>query len=294
MRVLRRRHAPRRRLPPMSAVPTLLTLGNLIAGFAAIHFAARPPGAPGLPWEWTGLTFAGVLIFTGLLFDGMDGSVARLTRSSSSLGAQLDSLADMITFGVAPAFMAVRLVIYNLERVGEGEWLIGPEADGVLGKIVWGVAAAYVCSAALRLARFNVESGLTGLNERLLFRGLPSPGAAGAVASLVLLHQHLLVPKSPLPDVPIGLVQWSTLIVPLVMLLCAIGMVSSIPYVHLGNRYLRRPKSFAYIARIVIVLALSVWWLQETFAVAFTLYAMSGPAGLGWKRLRRRFRRASG
>ncbi|MCL4211693.1 MAG: CDP-alcohol phosphatidyltransferase family protein [Phycisphaerales bacterium] len=272
----------------MSVVPTLCTLGNLVAGFAAIHFAAKDPTLFRGPWGWTGLTLAGLLIFVGMFFDGVDGTVARLTRSTSKLGAQLDSLCDMVTFGVAPAFMALRLIIVHIERLEGQVWMIGPEADSVFGKILWGIAAAYVCCAALRLARFNVESDLSGVNDHTLFRGLPTPGAAGAVASLVILHQHLLVTTFPPPDVPLGFVQGTALIVPFVMLLCAIGMVSSIPYVHVTNRYLRGPQSFAYIARIVIVLALAVWWLQVTLAVVFATYAASGPVRLLWRSVRQK------
>jgi len=279
-----RRHARRRRIPAVGLIPTLCTLGNLVAGFAAVHYAAKPIDFDG-PWGWTGLTLAGILIFVGMFLDGVDGSIARLTRSSSSLGAQLDALCDMVTFGVAPAFMGLRLVINHLESTASGAWIIGPEGDSVLGKVVWGVAAAYVCCTCLRLARFNVESRLDSVNDHRLFRGLPSPGAAGAVASLIILHQHLLVVKFG-GQLPHELVQWASLLIPLVMLLCAIAMVSSIPYKHITNTYLRGPQNFAFIARLVIVLALAIWWLQETLAIAFTLYAASGPSKLAWRRLR--------
>src|SRR5688572_16360487 len=76
----------RRRLPPVSVIPTLCTLGNLIAGFAAIHYAAKAPNptAP-LLWHWTPLTFAGALVFLGMFLDAVDGSLARLTRSNSEI-----------------------------------------------------------------------------------------------------------------------------------------------------------------------------------------------------------------
>src|SRR5687768_9482987 len=143
MRRMRLRTRHRRRLPPMSVIPTLCTLGNLIAGFASIHYAARAliPGDERLLWGWTPLTFAGALVFLGMFLDAIDGSIARLTRSSSEIGAQLDSLSDVLTFGVAPAFMTIQLVTIHLKELG---WIIGPEADNVFGKIIWGAAAVYV------------------------------------------------------------------------------------------------------------------------------------------------------
>lgn len=266
-------------------LPTLFTLGNLVAGFAAIHYAARPIDYEG-PWGWTGLTLAGILVFVGMFFDGIDGSIARLTRSSSTLGAQLDSLCDMLTFGVAPAFMALRLVIGHFEETGAEAWVIGPEADSVLGKIVWAIAAVYVCCACMRLARFNVESGLSQVNDHRLFRGLPTPGAAGAVAAVIILHQHYLVVKFG-GEFPQEIVRWTTLVIPAVMALCALAMVSSIPYLHFANNYFRGPKSFGFVVRLVVVLMLMIWWLQEILAIAFVTYAISGPARLAWRWMRR-------
>lgn len=280
---LRPKHR-RRRLQAVAVLPTLCTLGNLIAGFAAIHYAAKDPSIRLLWHDWTPLAYAGLLICVGMVLDAVDGMLARLTRSHSGLGAQLDSLADVVTFGVAPAFMAVRLVSIHLADEG---WIIGPEADTVYGKIIWGAAAVYVACAALRLARFSVEIGVGRINVHSLFRGLPSPGAAGAVASLIILHQHLLVTKFG-EDVPRVYVQATALGILFIMLLCAFAMVSSIPYVHVANRYLRGRKSFAYIARIVILLALAVWWLQETMAVVFSVYTLSGPVQLFWYRWRHR------
>lgn len=268
-----RRRGRHRRLRSASVLPTLFTLGNLVAGFAAIHYASKPVAFVG-PWGWSGLMLAGVLIFIGMFFDGVDGSVARITRSTSTLGAQLDSLCDMVTFGIAPAYMTLRLVINYFER-GADAWIIGPEADTVYGRILWAAAAIYVCCTALRLARFNAESNLEPNNDHRFFRGLPSPGAAGCVASLVILHQHLT--KKFEPDVPAQFVKGAALGIPFIMLLCAFGMVSSIRYVHFVNRYIRGKRSFGYIARLVIILMVAIWWIQESLAILLTIYALSGP-----------------
>ncbi|MFK7961906.1 MAG: phosphatidylcholine/phosphatidylserine synthase [Phycisphaerales bacterium] len=298
VRIARR---PRRRpLPPISVVPTIITLGNLVAGFAAIHYASKPLETDG-PWGWSTLTVAGALIFLGMFFDAIDGSVARLTRSTSELGAQLDSLCDLVTFGVAPAFMMLRLVSHMLgPDVAAGDAgnvsIIDPEADSQLAKVLWGVAAAYVVATALRLARFNVETPSDAAEDHLIFRGLPSPGAAGAVASLIVLHQHLLaIEPGGVSAVPEWLSRGFAFAIPAVALACAAAMVSSIPYVHVMNRYVAGGRSFGYVVRIVLPLFLALWWFQETVAIAFTAYALSSPVryGLGWLRRRSGRRTAS-
>ncbi len=265
----------RRRLPPMSVMPTLCTLSNLVAGFAAIHYAAKPPPPQFTgPWGWSGLQFAATLIFVGMLLDSIDGWVARLTRSASTLGGHLDSLADAITFGVAPAFLTLQVVGQDPAAV-----IIGPEADDVLGKVVWAVAVVYLCCAALRLARFNVEAGPGGVERSGTFRGLPSPGAAGAVASMILLHQDLE---------PTTFVRAAALGIPLITIACAFGMVSSIPYLHITNRYIYGARSFGYVARLVVLLALLIWFWPETLALLFSAYALSGPVRLAvakWRRI---------
>ncbi len=273
-----------RHLPPVSVVPTLCTLGNLVSGFAAMHYCLKDPTTR-LIVDWTPLEVAAVLIFVGMLFDAIDGSIARLAGVQSDLGAQIDSLADMVTFGVAPAFLTLRLV--SLEAA-DGGLIIGPGAN-VLGKIIWAAAAVYVCCAAMRLARYNLEAAGQDGSATKQFSGLPTPGAAGAVAGLIALHQHLLVPISG-DDAPQAFVRSAALGIPVVMLICGLVMVSDIPYVHVTNRFVRGQRSFAYVARLIVPLALLVWFLQITLAVAFTAYALSGPLHLMIIRFRRQRR----
>lgn len=281
-----RQRGPRkrfRRVPPLSVVPTLLTLGNLLCGFAAIHYAALPIGASQV-FGWSTLTVAGAMIFLGMFFDALDGTVARLTRSASDFGAQLDSLADIVSFGVAPAFMMMRLVSHYYgpawnEAIGGAPSILGPDADNVYGKIIWSIAAIYVSCAALRLARFNVETPSVADEDHRSFRGLPSPGAAGTVASLIVLHQHLLI-KTFAAEVPAGFARASSLFIPLVTILCAVAMVSRMRYAHIVNRYLRGRRSFRYIVWLVVPLVAAILWLQVTMAIAFVLYALSGPWSL--------------
>jgi len=284
----RRRHRRKlRRVPPLSVVPTLLTLGNLLCGFAAIHYAALPIG-PSQIFGWSTLTVAGAVIFLAMVFDALDGTVARLTRSTSDFGAQLDSLADIVSFGVAPAYMMMRLVSHYYgpgwsSATGGGLSILGPDADNTYAKFAWAVAAIYVSCAALRLARFNVETPSPADEDHRSFRGLPSPGAAGTVASLIVLHQHLLV-KIYGESAPPEFAPASSLLIPLVTALCAVAMVSRMRYAHIVNRYLRGRRSFRYVAILVVPIVAAILWLQVTMAIAFVLYSLSGP----WNSLVRR------
>jgi len=262
----------RRVLPPQNVWPLLFTLGNLVSGFAAIHYAYKGAQWHG-PWGWSGLTMAGALIFLGMFLDSIDGSVARLTRSVTELGAALDSLSDLVTCGVAPAVMTLSLVASYLGTDGHLT-LLGPDADLPWGKVVWGIAAVYVCCTALRLARFTVETQPEkGPNDHMAFHGMPSPGAAGLIASLILLHQHVLASGGD----TLWIGRAYAFGVPVVMLVAAIAMVSNIPYDHFMNRYLGRPQSFRFIAFLVIILFLCMWWFQETVVIGFIAYSLTGP-----------------
>lgn len=265
--------APRRRRRRMASVlPTLLTLGNVICGFTAIHYAAKEIGDTA--FGYSTLSFAGGLIFLGMFFDAIDGTVARLTRSTSNLGAQLDSLADVITFGVAPAFMTLRLVSHYYGPA-DGHELLGP-ADQPYAKLLWAIAAFYVCCTALRLARFNAEVRSDKHEDHLYFKGLPSPGAGGTVASLIVLHQYILHQHIGIED-GLAFARAAALGIPAVMLVVALAMVSSIRYSHFVNRVLRSRRTFPGLVRVVLPIIFAVWWPRETLATGFVAYALSGP-----------------
>ncbi len=280
----RLRRRPGRPLPGVKVLPTMMTLGNLVCGFAAIYYSARAGQGGSTPFGWHPLTVAGALVFLGMAFDAIDGSLARLTRSTSDLGAQLDSLADVVTFGVAPAFMMLRLVSLYYGSGGAAgsdgaETILGPDAGNLYARLCWSVAAIYICCTALRLARFNVESASADEDDHLWFKGLPSPGAGGAVASLALLHQHLVL-VTWRDELPPGFGRASALLIPLATLLCAFAMVSRVRYPHFVNRYLKGRKSVPAVAITLMVLATSVWWFHEALALALTGYALSGPVGM--------------
>jgi len=272
-RARRRRRLRVRRLP-ISVLPTMLTLGNVLCGFAAVFFASRPADV-GLPYGWTPLMFAAGLIFVGMIFDGLDGRVARLTNSTSELGEQLDSMADMVTFGVAPAFIAIQLV-------GVGAPYISTSSDPYFGRATLLIGCIYVACAALRLARYSVEARAKRTADPNIFKGLPSPGAAGTVASLALLHQHLLGVVDPAPwlfkTAEFGMVA--------VMLLVGLAMVSKLPYVHVMNRYIRDRAKISTVAGYVILSLLLLIAPQWSLAFAFVTYAVSAPTVKAWRKLR--------
>ncbi|MFG0329996.1 MAG: CDP-alcohol phosphatidyltransferase family protein [Phycisphaerales bacterium] len=271
-RLRRRRRRRRRRVKAIAVLPSLFTLGNLIAGFAAIHFASKSIDLDIGVRGWSSLEVAGALVFIGMFFDAIDGAVARITRTTSDMGAALDSLSDIVTFGVAPAYMTLQLVSKYYLTGEEAQSIINPIDDDAFARIFWLIAAIYVACAALRLARFQVETASHDVLDHMFFRGLPSPGAAGALASLILLHQHYLGET----DYP-----WAARVTALgmsfILLLCAIGMVSRLPYVHVTNRYIRGDANFGYIVRITIIALSAVFFTTEILAIAFTLYALSAP-----------------
>ncbi|QQE12845.1 phosphatidylcholine/phosphatidylserine synthase [Planctomycetota bacterium] len=254
----------------ISVLPTALTLGNALCGFAAIFVAAaahRPQNGYPLPMNWSPLTFAAIFIFAGMVLDGLDGHVARLTKSTSDLGEQLDSMSDMVTFGVAPAFLCIQLVNVGLPFFGP------PQDDSIFNRVALLVAFIYVACAALRLARFNIEHAEDS-PDHTSFKGLPSPGAAGTVASLTLLHEHFLRQS--------GIEGYWTLsltagVMVFVMLTAAIGMVSTFRYTHVLNKYAKGKVPFHTLAYGTILLILLMVKPQLAMAIGFSVYALSAP-----------------
>ena len=162
-------------------LPTMFTLGNLVCGFFAIVIASRvqTPQFAGrflqtLATDPSNCMLSAWLIFLAMVFDALDGYIARLAKSASEFGAELDSLCDMVSFGVAPAFLLVKMC---------------PQFSFLHKEAVWVIAASYAVCAALRLARFNVET--SDEDDHLTFRGLPSPAAAASVAGFAIMFHTL-------------------------------------------------------------------------------------------------------
>jgi len=173
----------KRNLRGIAVLPSLMTLMNAICGFTAITFTARGMSDPDklllVRPELTFFAAAAMMIFLGMIADVLDGRLARMARSTSSFGGHLDSMSDMISFGVAPAFLMLVVVENSLSDIGP----VSPVFGSISGRLLWLIAAMYVCCTALRLARYSVE---TGPSEAVLmfFKGLPCPAAAGVISSM--------------------------------------------------------------------------------------------------------------
>jgi CDP-diacylglycerol--serine O-phosphatidyltransferase len=258
-------------------LPTLITLGNLLCGFGAVVLAMRADNPPSTFHNFGAndcLYWAGILIFTAMVFDVMDGKVARWTKSTSKFGMEMDSLADVVSFGVAPAVLVKAMIDLHLKD--------SMPPYPLLDRFVFPMMAVYVACAALRLARYNVEAQ-TG--HRDFFFGIPSPGAAGCVASLAVL----IVPGTHHPPIA----QWQdqfTLLdnvrgqaympvliaLPFVMLMLGILMVSRVHYPHVGDRLLRGRKSFMHLMVLGLSLVLVVMHHEVVLALAFNGYMVFG------------------
>ncbi|MFO7897816.1 MAG: CDP-diacylglycerol--serine O-phosphatidyltransferase [Planctomycetota bacterium] len=248
-------------------LPALVTLANLVCGFAAIGVATYGEINLEETLDWRGLdafALAALFILAGLMFDALDGTIARMANLTSEFGAQLDSLCDMISFGVAPAYL-VFLQALNKELFQHDRY-------------AWVCAALYILCAALRLARFNVQTG-PETDDHRVFHGLPAPAAAGVIAAMILLDSSLRQALS-----------WPASLMPFVTVILAGLMVSSLRYVHVVNHVFRARASFLHLVVIVLgvlaFLALAQYY-EYILLVSFGLYALSGPAASAYRRFGR-------
>ena len=230
-------------------LPNLFTTGALFAGFYAIIAAMRGD-----------FESAPIAILFALVFDGLDGRVARLTNTSSKFGAEFDSLSDMVSFGVAPA-----LVMFS--------WALGD-----LGKFGWSAAFIYVACAALRLARFNTQIDTA---DRNYFTGLASPAAAAIIVSMVWVCHDLGLVGDAIP----------TEIAVLAGLLTAtIGflMIANFPYSSFKEIDFRGRVPFVVMIAVVLVFGLVTVDPPSVILIGGLVYALSGPFMqlLRWRRQR--------
>ena len=263
----------KQRLKYITVLPSLVTLINGACGFASIVFASKVGRADlsGLDVYHSQFPFfsmAGYMIFFAMIADMLDGHLARLSQSTSSFGGQLDSLCDAISFGVAPAFLMLRVVESNLN--------FSPVVDVFIYRFLWLVAAIYMSCAIIRLARFNVENE-EDESHHMSFSGLPSPAAAGAVASLIILNQDIAkkIIESGTVFSQLGhiVIVYS---LPFVTVLAAFLMISRIRYPHIVNQYLRGKKPFAYLIRALAIIVLIIVSFEVALAVVFWSFALSG------------------
>jgi CDP-diacylglycerol--serine O-phosphatidyltransferase len=221
------------------ALPNAVTLSALFASFYAIVMAMNGR------WET-----ACIAIFAAAVLDSLDGRIARMTNTQSAFGEQMDSLADMVSFGAAPA-----LIVY--------QWALKD-----LGKLGWIPAFVYIAGAALRLARFNVNIGVV---DKRFFQGLPSPAAAALVMGLIWVVDDAGIRQAHRVD----WVQWTAFVV---TLYAGLTMVTNAPFYSfkvLGGR-----RSVPFIVLVVIMLGIAVVSLNPP-VVLFALFCAYGLSGYG-------------
>jgi CDP-diacylglycerol--serine O-phosphatidyltransferase len=254
-------------------LPTMFTLGNLVCGFFAIVVASRvvAPDSPAFnPADAEDLMLSGWLIFLAMIFDALDGYVARLSGTTSDFGAELDSLCDVITFGVAPGFLLVKMC---------------PRFAYLHKEAVWVIAASFAACAALRLARFNVET--SDEDDHLNFNGLPSPAAASVIAGFAIIFHTLR-------DTDCTLVfarQLDTVlqtILPFFAVMVALLMVSRIPYPHVVNQLFRGQRSFGHVVAVLFALVAIMVIKGYSVPIICSAFALSGPVRFCWEKVARR------
>ncbi len=225
--------SPERRKQGIYILPNLFTSAALFAGFYAVVQAMNGR-----------FETACVAIFCAMVLDGLDGRVARLTRTQSEFGAQFDSLSDMVSFGVAPS-----ILMY--------EWALKP-----MGKWGWVAAFIYCVSAALRLARFNTNIGVV---DKRFFQGMPSPAAACLVAGLIWVLNDYHVKGGE-----VAWLAWG------VTVFAGVTMVSNVPFYSGKDFNLRRSVPFWVVpAFVVAYLLISIEPSHVLFGL-FVCYAVSG------------------
>ena len=275
------------RIRTVAVFPTMFTLGNLICGFFAIVVAARVerptslaiPAAADIVFrhptsvmrqldptnDTHNIMLSGWLIFLAMVFDALDGHVARLSRSTSDFGGQLDSLCDVVSFGVAPGFLLVKMCptfTYSHDKM-------------------WIIAASFAACAALRLARFNVETDED--DDHMHFNGLPSPAAAASIAGFAILFYELrrtgnnLVYASEIDTV----VQT---VLPFFALLVALLMVSRIPYPHVVNQMLRGQRSFGHVVGLLFAAVAIMSIHAYSVPLICVVFVLSAPVRYLWQR----------
>ena len=220
-------------------LPSIITTFALFAGFYSIIASVNGD-----------FTLAAISIMVAMLWDTLDGRVARLTNTQSAFGAEYDSLSDLVSFGVAPA-----LLVY--------EWSLSD-----LGRIGWLAAFIYLVCAALRLARFNTQVGAA---DKRYFQGLPSPAAAGVIASMIWLKFWNF------EYFDIGVVSFSYYIGIAITILCGLLMVSNVRYFSFKEFDSKNKTSFRFLLLSVISLILLLYKPNIVLFTGFFIYMLSGP-----------------
>lgn len=235
----------RKRRKGIYMLPNMITLAALFGGFYAIVMAMNGR-----------YDLATVAIFVAMVLDSLDGRVARMTNTQSAFGEQMDSLSDMVSFGAAPALIAY---IWALSGLGRWGWI---------------AAFVYCACAALRLARFNVN---TGVVDKRYFQGLPSPAAAAMVAGFIWLATEYGFKGSELVWPMFGLTLYAGL-----------TMVTNVPFYSFKDLSLKRSVPFASIVLVALGIAVINIDPPTVLFALFVLYGLSGYAVYFWRKAKGR------
>jgi CDP-diacylglycerol--serine O-phosphatidyltransferase len=244
---LRRRRSdrPRRFKRGVFLLPSLFTVANLFCGYASIIHSTRGD-----------FDTAALLIGVAMVLDTLDGYFARLTNSATEFGIQLDSLADVVSFGLAPAILAFTWGLWPLRRLG------------------WAVGFIYVAAAAMRLARFNIQTAV--LTDKRYFVGMPSPPAAAVIAATVYLY-------------PVGLADYRAALPALALVLVpALLMVSTIRFRSIKAIDMGWRRSYLGLFLAAVGIALIATHPRLALVVLAYTYLLSAFIGLAYARFRKR------
>ncbi|MDR0474110.1 MAG: CDP-diacylglycerol--serine O-phosphatidyltransferase [Treponema sp.] len=229
--------------------PSLFTCGNMAFGILSImssidyHFIQA---------AW--------LLTLALACDILDGRIARMTHTTTDFGLQLDSLSDLVSFGIAPALMIYMLVLKDMGKIGVA------------------IAVLFVLCSALRLARFNVMA-LKGISFEN-FKGLPTPASAGVLISFVLSYQ-LLGPEgvslnfNTIPSLMKTMPVFFNAM-PIIMVILSFLMVSNVPYYSFKHMRLTRTRTIRLLVLLIVLAILIIVFPQNVFFVIFVVYTLSG------------------
>jgi CDP-diacylglycerol---serine O-phosphatidyltransferase len=251
--------------PKIYLLPNLMTAGNLFCGFAATLKIVQ-----GALIQWSSPDEAATLfhaavwfILGACIFDVLDGRLARLGGQDSAFGREFDSLADIVSFGVAPALMVYRIVLIDFPRLG------------------WLVAFVYLVCGALRLARYNCVSASGGAGDGKAFTGFPIPAAAGLIASITLFMLWWLGERDHL----IGTWKW---VLPPLMIFLSIMMFSRLSYPSFKAITWRTTRSLPRFAAIILIMfftALNYEWMPAVLFLIYLLYGFLRPwVSKRWRR----------
>jgi CDP-diacylglycerol--serine O-phosphatidyltransferase len=234
MKRKRKKRTTKKERKGIYVLPNLFTSASLFGGFYAIIASIQGR-----------YEAAAIAIVISCVFDGLDGRIARITRTTSLFGKEYDSLSDLVAFGVAPGILAFQWGLHAFGRLG------------------WLAAFMYVICGALRLARFNVQKNTLDVN---CFKGLPIPSAACFIASVILLTSALS-----------GIEKYKSMLIIVMIYTLSFLMVSSVDYLNFKKFDIRNQKPFNVLVSIILIFLVIAYRPKIMLFVIMLLYVLSGP-----------------